>query len=98
MWRQTEDKQVKESLEFRMKELTIERDIKLLEKAAAQFRQRHQAWPRRLTDMVADGTLAAVPQEPFGGEYRLNPETGTITSSTHPKRLRVYRPSEAGKN
>lgn len=91
MWRQTKDEQVKEVLEVRMKEMIIERDIRLLEEAVRRFTQRERRPPATLAELVERGILRALPPEPFGGVYRLTPKTGEITSSTHPERLRVYR-------
>ena len=31
-----------------------------------------------------------LPQEPFEGDYRLDPKTGSVSSSTHPDRLRTF--------
>jgi hypothetical protein len=95
MWAQTDNTSVKAELETRMKELIIERDIRHLEHAVIQYRERKSAYPRRLQELVDMGDLGKVPEEPFGGEYVLDTTTGTITSSTHPKRLRVIRPEEA---
>jgi hypothetical protein len=40
--------------------------------------------------LVAERILNGLPQEPFGGEYRLDQETGAVSSSTHPERLRTF--------
>jgi hypothetical protein len=95
MWAQTDNTSVKAELETRMKELIIERDIRHLEHALTQYRERKGAYPKRLQELAGIGDLGKVPEEPFGGEYVLDATTGTITSSTHPKRLRVIRPEEA---
>ena len=91
MRRQTKDEHVKEVLEVRMKEVIIERDIRLLEEAVRRFTQRERRPPATLAELVGRGILRALPPEPFGGVYRLASKTGEITSSTHPERLRVYR-------
>jgi len=95
MTRQTDNAYVKAELETRMKELMIERDIRLLESAVGLYRQRHGAFPSRLGDLVQKGDLARIPSEPFGGEYRLDSNTGRVMSSTHPKRLHVHRPGQS---
>jgi hypothetical protein len=43
-----------------------------------------------LTDLVVAGVLPNLPEEPFGGNYRLDLKTGSVSSSTHPKRLRTF--------
>ena len=95
MWAQTDNSYVKAELETRMKELIIERDVRHLERAVSRYRERNGAFPGRLQELVARGDLGKVPEEPFGGEYVLDATTGKITSTTHPKRLRVIRPEEA---
>lgn len=95
MWAQTDNSYVKAELETRMKELIIERDARSLERAVARYRERSGSFPRRVQELVVGGDLGKVPEEPFGGEYVLDATTGKITSTTHPKRLRVIRPEEA---
>jgi hypothetical protein len=87
---ETQDPQTRESLANRMKEVIIERDIRLLESAVDAYRTQHRAIPATLTDLVAAGVLSILPQEPFGGVYWLNPKTGSVSSSIHPDRLRTF--------
>lgn len=95
MWAQTENTFVKAELETRMKELIVERDIQQLEVAAARYKENKGEFPQRLGNLAATGYIPKMPEEPFGGEYFLDAASGHITSSTHPKRLRVIRPEEA---
>ena len=87
---ETQDPQTRESLANRMKEVIIERDIRLLESAVDAYRTQYRASPATLTDLVAAGSLPMLPQEPFGGDYRLDRKTGSVSSSTHPERLRTF--------
>ena len=96
LWKETTDPQMREMLESRAKEVIIERDIRAIESAMKQFRSVYKKLPARLQELVKTGYLAHMPQEPFGGIYQLDPETGTVTSSTHPKRLKVLRPDQIG--
>lgn len=89
--RQIQDDRLKESLEQRMKEVIVERDIRLLEKAVTDFRTSTGKNPASIQDLVAHGLISQVPKEPFGGSYRLSPGDGSITSSIVEKRLRVHR-------
>jgi tetratricopeptide (TPR) repeat protein len=86
----THDPEMREVLAYRMKEVTIERDLRILENAVEDYRTRHQTLPATLTDLVVAGALPSLPQEPFGGDYRLDPNTGSVSSSTHPERLRTF--------
>jgi tetratricopeptide (TPR) repeat protein len=88
--RETQDPEMREVLAKRMKEVIIERDIRILESAVDAYRTQHQALPATLTDLVVTGALPMLPQEPFGGDYRLDSKTGSVSSSTHPKRLRTF--------
>ena len=88
--RETQDPQTRESLAYRMKEVIIERDVHLLEKAVDAYQVQYRALPVTLEDLVAVGTISMLPQEPFGGDYRLDRKTGAISSSTHPERLRTF--------
>lgn len=94
---QTPEGWVKEQLETRIKEVIIERDIRMLEKAVARYREREGRVPHTLKDLLRADDITALPLEPFDGEYRLDSTTGTISSSTHPERLHVYRRDEIGK-
>ncbi len=88
--RETQDPQMREVLAKRMKEVIIERDIRILEKAVEAYRTQHRAVPATLMDLVETGILPVLPQEPFEGEYRLDSKTGTVSSSTHSERLRTF--------
>jgi tetratricopeptide (TPR) repeat protein len=87
---ETQDPQTRESLANRMKEVIIERDIRILESAVEAYRTQHRAMPATLADLVVAGIISMLPQEPFEGEYRLDTKTGTVSSSTHSERLRTF--------
>ena len=86
----THDPEMREVLANRMKEVIIERDLRLLERAVDAYRTQYRVLPVTLTDLVVAGALPSLPQEPFGGDYRLDPKTGAVSSSTHPERLRTF--------
>jgi len=88
--RETQDPEMREVLAYRMKEVIIERDIRILEHAVEAYQVQHRTLPTTLTDLVAAGALSSLPQEPFGGDYRLDRKTGSVSSSTHPERLRTF--------
>jgi tetratricopeptide (TPR) repeat protein len=89
-YREMHDQEMREFLANRMKEVIIERDIRILESAVETYRTEHLALPATLTDLVVVGALSILPQEPFGGDYRLDSKTGSVSSSTHPERLRTF--------
>ena len=86
----THDPEMREVLAYRMKEVTIERDLRLLESVVGAYRTQYRALPATITDLVAAGALPSLPREPFGGDYRLDRKTGSVSSSTHPERLRTF--------
>jgi tetratricopeptide (TPR) repeat protein len=88
--REEQDPKMREVLEKRMKEVIIERDLRMLESAVEIYRTQHGTLPATLTDLVASGILPFFPQEPFGGDYQLDSKTGSVSSSTHPERLRTF--------
>ncbi len=87
---QTNDPRIKESLELNIKEVMIERDIRLLEAAVSRFHEQQRRYPTHLGELVTQGYMSALPQEPFGGTYVMEPDTGRISSSAHPQRLKMY--------
>ena len=88
--RETQDSEMREVLANRMKEVIIERDLFILERAVEAYRTQRRTLPATLTDLVTAGAISSLPQEPFGGDYRLDPKTGSVSSSTHPERLRTF--------
>ena len=91
LWLQTQDQEMRQVLENRAKEIIIERDIQSLESARDAYREKHGRLPKALNDLVMSGEVRQIPDEPFGGMYDLDPQTGAISSSSHPKRLKVFR-------
>ena len=94
MERQTYDVQIKAQLEIRMKELVVERDVQMLQTAVNRYTKLTNHPPRHLGQLVSAGILSALPQEPFGGEYRYNAKSGEIVSSTHPDRLQAKKDAQ----
>lgn len=88
--RETSDPEMQKFYVNRMKEVIIERDIRVLQQAVHIYRERFGKTPGQLVDLVTQNVLVSLPQEPFGGEYRVINETGEIASSTHPERLKTF--------
>src|SRR5205823_6445154 len=64
---QAPDGEIKEQLETRIKEVIIERDIRMLEKGVSRYREREGSLPHTLNDLLRGGDITALPNEPFGG-------------------------------
>jgi len=88
--RETQDPEMREFFVNRMKEVIIERDIQILQRVVETYRTKHRTLPAAFSALVADGLLSDLPQEPFGGEYRVDSQTGAVSSSTHPDRLQTF--------
>lgn len=88
--REAHEPEMRETLVKRMKEVIIERDIQILERAVEMYRTTHQSLPTTLRALVEGRIVQGLPIEPFGGEYRIDVRTGSVSSSTHPERLRTF--------
>lgn len=90
----TNDPIVIAALDRRRDEVFIERDLAVIEQAVARYWERHGRYPAALSALVEERLLDRIPVEPFGGTYELDVDTGQVRSSTHPRRLRLFRPDE----
>lgn len=90
MHQQAIDPRIKDSLEYHIKEVIIERDIRQLEPVVQEFYAQEHRYPRQLTELITKKYLIALPSEPFGGTYVVEEDTGRISSSAHPQRLKMY--------
>ena len=94
MRQSTNDPSVIEALDRRRDEVLIERDLDTIEQAVAHYWERHGRYPVTLAALVDEHLLTRIPLEPFGGTYQLDVETGQVRSSTHSRRLRLFRADE----
>lgn len=91
LYAQTSDEQLREGLARRIREVTAERDIRILEQAVRTYRDQNHKFPRTLDDLVTSNVLSVIPVDPFGGRYELLPLDGTVKSSGLRERIRVYQ-------
>jgi hypothetical protein len=77
-------------LERRLREVVVERDIQVMERAAEEYRMQTGTFPATLSELVFSGLLAAVPPEPNGGRYFITP-SGEVRSDMVMSRLRVIK-------
>lgn len=80
----------KEILQKRIREVIVERDLQLLERAVEEYRALRGVFPRNLTDLVASGILPALPEEPHGGRYLMS-SNGEVRSNRMTQRLKVFK-------
>jgi hypothetical protein len=94
MLEETENPSLRGALEYRRKEIVIERDIIRIEEALTKYRQRYNGSPLSLVVLVQSKIVPSLPVEPFGGTYQLDHELRRVVSSTHGQRLRLHRPAQ----
>jgi hypothetical protein len=95
MRRRTPDPSVRAAIEERMAEVVVDRDLRTIEQAVTRFRAARGRLPETVGELVRRGLLPRVPVEPFGGSYRIDPATGTVTSTSGRTTLTVYRHPQA---
>jgi len=88
--KQESDPARKSVLERRIREVTVERDLQALERAMEKYREKTGTVPSDLSVLVREGILAAIPEEPNGGNYLLA-QGGKVRSDRVSERLRVFQ-------
>jgi len=88
--RQEGDPSRRAVLERRIREVTVERDLQMIEKAVERYRESRGDSPESLSALVRDGFLAKIPPEPNGGTYFLD-RAGNVRSDRVAGRLQVFR-------
>ena len=90
MMRQENDPARLEVLKRRIHDVVAERDMQLLESAVEAYHRKTGRLPGELSDLVREGMIARLPEEPHGGRYLLSPD-GKIRSTLMQQRLKVFR-------
>lgn len=80
----------REALEKRIREVIVERDLRLLESAVKEYRRLAGRLPGDLHDLAAFGLIREVPREPNGGRYVMMPD-GEVRSDRVSEHLKVFR-------
>jgi tetratricopeptide (TPR) repeat protein len=88
--RQENDPARRSVLDRRIREVTVERDLQVLERAVERYREKRGTVPRELSDLVRAGILSSIPEEPNGGRYLMEPG-GKVRSDRVSQRLRVFQ-------
>ena len=88
--RQESDPARRAVLQRRVRDVTVERDLQILGRAVETYREKTGNVPRNLSDLVREGILKAIPEEPNGGNYLLM-QGGTVRSDRDSLRLRVFQ-------
>ena len=88
--RQETDPARREVLQRRIREVIVERDLQSLERAVEAYRARHGDVPASLSDLVRDGIVDRIPEEPHGGRYLMS-SNGEVRSDRMTQRLKVFK-------
>lgn len=101
--RGTPNEEMRGAMRERIRDLALTRDIDGLEAAVKTFESRFARQPADLGELVSVGIVPRIPDEPFGGHYVLDPESGKVSgSSGHaPRRLqrsKLHEQFVAGKH
>ena len=66
---------------FLQKRLDVLKTIALLEKNVDDYAKRYQQWPAKLSDLVSEGFIEEIPQDPYGGSFYIMPNGRVYTTS-----------------
>ena len=73
MLEQTTDGLVREKLQRRIRRISLERDLQMLERQIRQYADSKGRRPASLMELVSAGLLPGIPLEPYGGVYLMIP-------------------------
>lgn len=78
----TDSPEVARVLESLQKEAQAAAELERVQAAVDAYRGRFERLPGELADLVAAGLIDTLPADPFGGVLQLDPQTGSVKSST----------------
>lgn len=82
---------LREVVRAQQDEARLAADLARIDAAAAAYRERTGTPAPSVGALVEAGFLAAVPADPFGGVYEIDPETGAARSSSGRKPSRLHQ-------
>jgi hypothetical protein len=86
------DPELKALMTRRRDQLALEEELQRVDRAVASFRARQGRLPFGLEELVVSGDLAALPQDPLGGQISLDLKGRAVSSSTSGLRLKLFDP------
>lgn len=96
----TDDPRAKEALTERLKEALLEKGFKSLRIAVEVYVKRFNKKPSSIEDLVKEKIVAPLGPDPFGGSYKLDPNTGEpystsgkvgLSEKESPKKLEIKK-------
>ena len=86
----TGDELLSERWKYELKTAIVKRDTSQLDRLVEEFSRRKGRIPGTLEELVAVGITQKLPEEPFGGYYYIEQETGRVKSSSPVKEYEVH--------
>ncbi len=87
--REVDTEEMRQVVDKQIHEAQLALDLERLNAAVRAYREQHGRAPADLTVLIDANLLTALPSDPFGGVYTIDPNTGEVGSSTghQPSRL-----------
>jgi hypothetical protein len=89
--RDVDSADLREVVRENIKETQLAADLKMLGDGITAYKARTGTFPPTVAALVDAGVIAAVPVDPFGGTYVVDPASGTVRSSTGHQPSRLHR-------
>ncbi|MFN8392404.1 MAG: hypothetical protein U0136_19080 [Bdellovibrionota bacterium] len=83
----TSDPAAKQALARKLRQARLSESLALLTDAVTRFRESGGSYPDDLSQLVASGTIRAIPVEPFGGSFYFDKETQTVKTTSNKRGL-----------
>jgi tetratricopeptide (TPR) repeat protein len=80
-YEQFKDEKMRAEIVSKIKELLVEKHTKFLEKVAKSYKEIYGKYPDPLEDLIRAGFIKAMPIEPHGGRYVIDPRTGEVKNT-----------------
>lgn len=87
---QTHDPKVKKKLAKRIRQAQLAMHLEELTAATATFAREQGRYPTAIDELLHSRLLSAIPREPFGGRYEIDPATGAVRTTSGKKPLAFH--------
>jgi len=77
------DEKMRARIDSQIRELVVLKHKIFLKTAAEVYKKAHGKYPSKLKDLIIAGVINAIPIEPHGGQYVIEPNTGAIKSTVN---------------
>jgi len=91
MHRQVDSEEMREVVNEHIASARLAMHLEQLNQAVSSYRDRRGEIPRSVSQLLEEGFLLEAPQDPFGGVYVIDPETGKVSSSTGKEPSKLHR-------